>query len=135
MRSAVRSASRPGMWSVRVGVDDAFVIDGEEHGAVEPVVLRQDLRELRQALLGTVLLVPAHQHDPLPVAGAVVSLDLQPGIGGERAAGTISSPASRIAAGARRLNLMTLISRRLLVLFLVCMHSDRPPRCYRREAG
>ena len=64
---------------VAVGVDRAVLgIDGEQDGAVEAVVLGQDLGQLRQRLLGAVLLVAADQDDVLALAGAVAALDRRP---------------------------------------------------------
>ena len=57
------------------GGDDAVVVDGEQHGAVESVVLGQDLGQLRQGLLGAVFLVAADEDDMFPLAGPFGPLD------------------------------------------------------------
>jgi hypothetical protein len=68
------------------GVDaPVLLVDGEEHRAVEPVVTREDLCELRQRLLGAVLLVAGDEDDALALAGAVLPLEHDPGIRGGRA--------------------------------------------------
>ena len=56
------------MLSIAVGLDRPVLADGEEHGAGEPVVLGQDLGELRQRFLRAVFLVAADQDDVLPLA-------------------------------------------------------------------
>ena len=54
------------------GIDRAVLrIDGEQDGALEAVALGQDLGQLRQRLLGAVLLVAADQDDVLALARAV----------------------------------------------------------------
>jgi hypothetical protein len=55
-------------------------IDGVEHGAGEAVVLRQNLRQLREALLAAVLLVAADEHDLLPLPRALATVHHKPRI-------------------------------------------------------
>src|SRR5262249_40128615 len=61
-----------------VRVDRAVRIDGEQDGALETVMFGQDLGQLRQRLLGAVLLVAADQDDVLAFARPVAAFDHQP---------------------------------------------------------
>jgi hypothetical protein len=55
-------------------VDSAvFRVHREQHGAFEPVVLRQNLGELRDRFFGAVLLIAAEQHDVLALPDAVAA--------------------------------------------------------------
>ena len=66
-----------------IGVDGAVLgVDGKQHGAFEAVMPGQDLRQLRQGLLGAVLLVAADQDDVLALAGSVSAIEDDPGICG-----------------------------------------------------
>jgi len=70
-RSASFSASVPGML---LGLPSAmlpfFGSISEQHRAGEALVLGEDARELRQGLLGLVLMVVGDEHDLLAFAGA-----------------------------------------------------------------
>ena len=69
------------MLSLRFGLIVPSLVDGEQHGAFEAVALGQDLGELRQRLLGAVLLVAADEDDVLALAGAVAALEDDPRVG------------------------------------------------------
>ena len=49
-------------------------IDGKQHGTLEAVALGEDLAQLRQGLLGAILLIARNQHDVLSLARAVAAL-------------------------------------------------------------
>jgi hypothetical protein len=53
-------------------------IDREQHRRPQAPPRREDLRELRQALLGAVLLVARDQHDVLAAIGLLRRLERQP---------------------------------------------------------
>ena len=55
------------------------LVDGEQHGALEAVMLGQDLGQLRQGLLGAIFLVAADQDDVLALAGAIAPLNTSQG--------------------------------------------------------
>ena len=48
---------------------DLAILDGEKHGAFEPVMNRQNLGQLRHAFLGPILLIPGQEDDVLALAG------------------------------------------------------------------
>ena len=57
-----------------VRIDRAVLgIDGEQDGALEAVMLGEDLAELRQRFLGAILLIAADEHDVLALAGTVAA--------------------------------------------------------------
>src|SRR5262249_55408361 len=58
-----------------------ILADREEHRAMEAVAPGEDLGQLRQRLLRTILLVPADQHDVLPLARPDRALVDDPGVG------------------------------------------------------
>ena len=100
-----------------VGVDRPVLVDREQHRALEAVMLREDLRQLRQRLLRAVLLVAADQHDVLPLAGPVAPGQSDPAVIGPREAGQEAArghghPETRMSGKSR-------------------LRHDRPPR--RRE--
>ena len=53
-------------------------IDRVEHRAGEAVVLREDLRQLRERLFAAILLIAAHEHYLLALAGPVAPFDDNP---------------------------------------------------------
>ena len=66
-----------------VGVDLAGRgIDGEQHGALEAVMLGENLSELRQGLFGAVLFVAADENDVLSFAGTFGAFVHDIGVGG-----------------------------------------------------
>src|SRR5579871_455041 len=68
-----------------IGADRAILgVDPEKHHAVEPMAFRQDLRQLRQGLFRTVLLIGGAQDNQLPFAVAVTARDRDPGAGAWR---------------------------------------------------
>ena len=65
-----------------IGADRAiFGIYAEQHRAFKAVPSGQNLRQLRQRLLRTVLLIRRDQNDPFAFAGADAARDGKPGIG------------------------------------------------------
>ena len=69
IRSAVSSASRPGMLLTLGLIVPSFGIDGEQDGAFEAVMLGEDLAELRQRFLGAIFFVAADEDDVFALAG------------------------------------------------------------------
>ena len=75
------------MLSRLVRIDGAVVaIDGEEDGALEPLLVGQNLGELWQRLLGAVFLVAADQNDVLSLAGAGIAFEYDTRAGSVRPA-------------------------------------------------
>ena len=67
-------------------------INRKQHGAFEAMMLRENLRQLRQRLFRAVLVIPADEHDVLSLAGTVASLKDQPRISGLRSRGHQTEP-------------------------------------------
>src|SRR5262249_51845699 len=66
-----------------VGVDGAVGgVDGEQDGAAEAVTPSQNLRQLRQPLLGAIFLVAADEYHVLALAGTLASGEAEPGLSG-----------------------------------------------------
>src|SRR5262249_25652181 len=64
-----------------IRIDRAVLrVNGEEHGALEAVMLGQNPAELRQGLLRAILLIATDQHDMLALAGAFEAVVDDPGI-------------------------------------------------------
>ena len=85
------------MLSDCVRVDRAVLrIDREQHRAAEAVAAGQDLAELRQSLLGAVLLVAGDQHNVLAIAGPGDTVVHDPGIGWEDGAKTQTATITKI---------------------------------------
>ena len=76
-----------------VRIDHAGLgVDRVEHRALEAVVLREDLRQLREGLLAAVLLVAAHEHDVLALARPLTARDRKPRIAAGRDGGHERQP-------------------------------------------
>ena len=62
-----------------VGIDLAGLgINGEQHRALEAMMLRQDLRQLRQGLFGAILFIATDQHNVFAGTRAVATGELDP---------------------------------------------------------
>ena len=81
IRSAVFSASSPGMLSTRVGliVPSSPMANSTVH--CEAVMPRQDLAQLRQGFFRSILLVAADQHDMFALSRSLRSLIDDPWVG------------------------------------------------------
>ena len=75
IRSAVFSASRPGMLSLTLGlIVPSLGSMANRTVHLKPWCLARILRQLRQRLLGAVFLVAADEDDVLALAGAVAAV-------------------------------------------------------------
>ena len=69
------------MLSRRFGlIAPSFGSIGEQHGALEAVMLGQDLGQLRQRLFRPIFFVAADEHDVLALTGTLAPFELEPRI-------------------------------------------------------
>ena len=68
----------PGNALLIVRVDElARRVEGEQHGAIKPMPLAENLAQHRHALLGTILLVARNEHDVTAFTGTILPLERQ----------------------------------------------------------
>ena len=111
-----RLEALPGRGCCRVWLGSIVpsLVDGEQHGAFETVMLGQDLAQLRQRLLGAILLVAADQDDVLALAHAERTLVDHPRVVGRTLAPHSSTASTTIPARTSSVLASTFAPREIL---------------------